>query len=189
MSLSRTAVLVSAGVIVGLVAGGTTVAVAASSAKTVKVCTTKKGVVRSADAKGRCPKKSKKQAINVRGPAGSRGAPGVAGARGPSDAWRIGALNRAEAVKVPAGSYVVNGTVYFGRASATAQCWVWHQDSPTGSSGIGSFLTGANAVATLAVSDAFTVTATSDVWVECSGGEGFSVTPRVTVLAVGTLHD
>lgn len=190
MSRTRSAVLVTAGVLAGLVVGGTTVAVATSSTKTVKVCTTKKGVVRSADAKGHCPKKSKKRAINVRGPQGVPGAKGATGARGPSEAWALRSLNRANAVKVPPGSYVANGTVHFGKATADAQCWLWHQTSASGSAAIGSFFPGSNTTATLPVSDAFTVTAPSDVWVECSGvAAGYSMQPRLAMIAVATLRE
>ncbi|MGH1565127.1 hypothetical protein [Mumia sp. DW29H23] len=190
MSRTRTAVLVTAGVIAGLVAGGTTVAVASTATKTVKVCTTKKYVVRSADAQGRCPKKTKKRAVNVRGPQGPQGVKGATGARGPSEAWTLRALTRPEGVTVPAGSYVVNGTVYFGRATADAQCWLWHQTSASGSAAVGSFFPGSNTTATLPVSDAFTVTATSDVWIDCSGvAAGYSMQPRLAMIAVGTLHE
>lgn len=81
----RPSLLIVAGLVLGLLIGGTTVAIAATSGSTVKVCTTSKGVVRSASTSGACPKKTTKKTINVTGPAGAQGAvgpQGVAGAKG-----------------------------------------------------------------------------------------------------------
>ncbi|WP_370619487.1 hypothetical protein [Mumia sp. Pv 4-285] len=123
MKLTRTAALVAGGVVLGLVAGGTATAVAVSSAKAVKVCVTKSGVVRAADARGKCPKATKKRAIAVRGPAGLRGAPGVRGPAGTAASVRAWSAPPASYVPVdgydvaissltlPAGSYVVSASV------------------------------------------------------------------------------
>jgi hypothetical protein len=64
--------------------GGTTAA-----AKTVKVCTTRSGVVRSATARGACPRRTTRTRLSVQGvtgapgPRGPQGAPGAEGRRGP----------------------------------------------------------------------------------------------------------
>ncbi|WP_370614914.1 hypothetical protein [Mumia sp. Pv 4-285] len=86
MVSKRSVVLLAAGMVCGLLVGGTT-AYAVSSAKTVKVCVTKAGVVRSANEKGKCPKRTKKRAVAVRGPVGQRGVRGPAGAAGTAMAW------------------------------------------------------------------------------------------------------
>lgn len=78
----RPSLLVATGLAVGLVAGGSTVAIAASSGSTVKVCTTSKGVVRSASSSGTCPRKTSKRTVAVAGPAGATGPQGVPGAQG-----------------------------------------------------------------------------------------------------------
>lgn len=110
MTKSRTTAAVVAAAVGGLLLGGTATAVAVSSAKTVKVCTTSKGVVRSADAKGKCPKKTSKKAVSVRGPAGPRGMTGPRGATGPRGPGAV-ALSAAHppdaqwrVVKTPVGS-------------------------------------------------------------------------------------
>lgn len=66
MTISRTWALVSAGVALGVAIGAGVVAIAAApapQATSVKVCVTKKNVVRSADAAGACPRKTKKKTI------------------------------------------------------------------------------------------------------------------------------
>ncbi|MET0930547.1 MAG: hypothetical protein ABWX74_13590 [Aeromicrobium sp.] len=78
----RPSLLIACGVALGLVVGGTTVAIAASSGPTVKVCTTSKGVVRSASSNGTCPRRTTKRAINVTGPAGPVGPQGSQGLQG-----------------------------------------------------------------------------------------------------------
>jgi hypothetical protein len=82
----RTVAILGALLAVVLIAGGTTWAVAATSTKTVKVCVTKKNVVRSAAANSKCPKGTKAVTINTKGLPGAPGAPGVGGAPGPSGA-------------------------------------------------------------------------------------------------------
>jgi hypothetical protein len=84
----RPSLLIAVALVLGLTIGGATVAIAAGSSSTVKVCTTSKGVVRSASASGKCPKKTVKKTISVAGPAGpagpagSQGAPGAPGGQG-----------------------------------------------------------------------------------------------------------
>ncbi len=106
----------------GLVVGGTATAVAVSQAKAVKVCVTKSGVVRAADAKGKCPKATKKRAIAVRGPVGARGAQGVRGPAGTPaaiHAWSTSAASvlvddydeDIATLTLPAGSYVLSASV------------------------------------------------------------------------------
>ena len=68
----------------GLVLGGVVVADAATTASTVKVCTTKKGVVVSATKAGKCRKGYKKVTLNARGRVGPRGATGPRGPAGPT---------------------------------------------------------------------------------------------------------
>lgn len=83
-----------------LVGGG--VAYAASSKSTVKVCVTPKQVVRSADAKGKCPKKTRSATVNVKGATGPRGATGAKGNPGvPGPVGRPG-NDGAEAVALDA---------------------------------------------------------------------------------------
>ena len=124
MEITRSAALVAGGVVLGLVAGGTATAVAVtSSAKTVKVCVTKSGVVRAANAKGTCPKATKKRAVGVRGRPGPRG---LAGARGPAGsaasvrAWSAPVASNVPidgydvtvtGVSLPAGQYVLSASV------------------------------------------------------------------------------
>lgn len=123
MTKSRTTAAVVAAAVGGLLLGGTATAVAVSSAKTVKVCTTSKGVVRSADAKGKCPKRTSKRAVSVRGPAGPRGVTGPRGATGPRGpgAVALSVVHPADArwrvVKTPVGSintYCAGGSVQAG---------------------------------------------------------------------------
>ncbi|WP_262852867.1 hypothetical protein [Mumia quercus] len=123
MTKSRTTAVVVAAAVGGLLLGGTATAVAVSSAKTVKVCTTSKGVVRSADAKGKCPRKTSKKAVAVRGPAGPRGATGTRGATGPRGpgAVALSAVHPTDAqwrtVKTPVGSistYCAGGSIQAG---------------------------------------------------------------------------
>lgn len=71
------------GLVMGVVATGTTVAVATASGGSVKVCATKGGVVRGAKANGKCPAKSKKRSVSVRGARGPRGFRGARGPQGP----------------------------------------------------------------------------------------------------------
>jgi hypothetical protein len=73
-------------VIVGALVGGGVVAFAASSSKTVKVCTTSKGVVRGASGKGSCPAGTKATSINKTGPVGKTGKTGKTGSAGPQSA-------------------------------------------------------------------------------------------------------
>ncbi|WP_208322932.1 phage tail protein [Mumia sp. ZJ1417] len=73
-----------------LVLGGVVVADAATTARTVKVCTTKKGVVVSATKSGKCRKGLKKVTLNTRGPVGSRGPVGPRGATGPAGTTAFG---------------------------------------------------------------------------------------------------
>lgn len=77
-------IAVSVIAVVAFVGGG--IAHAATSSASIKVCVTSKNVVRSADAKGKCPKKTKAVAINKVGPAGRPGASGPAGAPGAAGA-------------------------------------------------------------------------------------------------------
>ena len=85
MQTHRSILLVAAGVIFGLTAGGTGFVLASSgkaAPAVVKVCVTKKGVVRSANADGTCPDKTSKMKINRAGPAGPAGPTGAAGPAG-----------------------------------------------------------------------------------------------------------
>lgn len=79
----RPSLLIAFGLVLGLLVGGTTVAIAATSSSTVKVCTTSKGVVRSASSSGACPKKTTKKSINVKGQTGATGKTGATGPAGP----------------------------------------------------------------------------------------------------------
>lgn len=111
----RPSLLIGAGVVVGLVLGGTTVAIAASSGSTVKVCTTSKGVVRSASASGACPRRTVKKSIAVTGPsgpAGAAGAPGAPGAKGATGAPGNQGTQGVQGVQGPGSTdfyQVVNG--------------------------------------------------------------------------------
>ncbi|KHL19007.1 hypothetical protein CLV56_3553 [Mumia flava] len=93
-------VLLAAGVVCGLLVGGTAT-YAVSSQKTVKVCVTKSKVVRSANKNGTCPRRTTKKAIAVRGPAGPRGPRGPRGAPGTSSMWGV----VAEDGTIASGSY------------------------------------------------------------------------------------
>ncbi|CAN5154153.1 hypothetical protein BH09ACT10_BH09ACT10_03680 [soil metagenome] len=62
MKISRTAALLALATAAALTVGGASLAVSASK-KDVKVCVTSKGVVRSASASGKCPKKTIKKTI------------------------------------------------------------------------------------------------------------------------------
>ena len=73
-------IAVSVVAVLAFVGGG--IAHAATSSATIKVCVTSKNVVRSADAKGKCPKKTRAVAVNKVGPAGTSGAQGVPGPAG-----------------------------------------------------------------------------------------------------------
>lgn len=97
--------LLVAGVLAaGLVGGGAALAATTSHPKKVTVCVTKKGVVRSASAKGTCPKRTHKVRVNT---AGARGATGPAGAPGATGA--TGAMGPAGVV---AATTVEMGTAY-----------------------------------------------------------------------------
>lgn len=79
---NRTAFL-AAGAIFGLIAGGTTWTIAASSnEQAVNVCVGKRNTVVSAKANGRCPKHSERVRINQTGPTGAPGATGPNGGQG-----------------------------------------------------------------------------------------------------------
>jgi len=106
---SRTYLLRSPlGVAVGaavLVAGGAGMAVGASSThpKTVTVCATKQGVVRTASAKGTCPKHSHRVAIATKGATGPTGATGPAGPIGARGATGAPGLAGPRGAAGPAG--------------------------------------------------------------------------------------
>lgn len=103
----------------GLVAGGTAVAVASSKSKAVSVCVTKGGIVRTAKSSGKCPSHTHKQSIAVKGPAGPRGKTGPKGAAGTAVAWGTvngyalsptvvaGSSNIASVSRVQTGEYCV----------------------------------------------------------------------------------
>lgn len=134
-----------------------------------------------------------------RGPQGAPGAHGAAGAtgpagpagatgpRGPSDAWLLRRLDEANGVRLPAGSYVVSGTVYFGTAAAP-RCTTWHTTGPGTASGTISFGPATNQEYTLPVASSFTAEGPTTVFVECTGGGGASVNPVVTITQVEQLH-
>lgn len=85
MKISPASLVLIAVAGLALVASGAVAAHAAQAAG-VKVCV-KKGVVVGASAKGKCPKKSTKKSVALRGPAGQRGPAGKtgkAGATGPA---------------------------------------------------------------------------------------------------------
>lgn len=88
--------------VIAFIGGG--VADAATSSTTIKVCVTSKNVVRSADAKGKCPKRTKAVAVNKVGPvgaAGRQGVPGPAGAvGGPGPAGAPGVAGKDAATRV-----------------------------------------------------------------------------------------
>jgi hypothetical protein len=125
------------------------------------------------------------------GPAGATGATGQAGARGPSDAWQLTMTGDANAVTVPAGSYVAWGTAYVAvSSSGDVACTLWLGDpagTPTGSRP--SQATPPTGVAewTLPVADQFTLEAPASAWVSCSGPVTSSAA-AVALLQVGTLH-
>jgi hypothetical protein len=121
------------------------------------------------------------------GQTGAAGSPGQTGPRGPSDAWLVNQLGQAHGVALPAGSYVVGGTVYFGTASSP-QCTVWHSTGPGSSTGRISFGPATGATYTLPMADAFTAANATTVWVDCIGGGASSVDPDVIVTQVATLH-
>jgi len=113
---------------------------------------------------------------------GARGAMGDTGARGPSDAWYVGVNGRAAGLTLPAGSYVVTGSVYFGDAEAP-QCTVWH-----GSIGCVSFGPATRAQYTLPIGHVFTLTRPALFYVDCTGGGVSPVLPSVTATQTDTLH-
>ena len=78
MKLPHLAVLVAGVLLIGMLAGGTTVALAAGSS--VRACITHGGLLRSATARGTCPRRTHQVAIGQSGPAG---APGPQGTQGP----------------------------------------------------------------------------------------------------------
>jgi len=90
-------------------------------------------------------------------------------------------------VELPAGSYTISGSVYFGNATAP-QCTIWHTTGPGSASGRSSFGVATRTQFTLAVSDAFTAAAPTTLYVECSGGGTSAISPLVIATQVETLH-
>lgn len=75
-SLAPAALVALVALVAGLLVGGTTVTALAGSERatlSVTVCATGKGVVRSATARGACPKGTTKRKVGVTGPRGPRG--------------------------------------------------------------------------------------------------------------------
>jgi len=79
---SRIALLLGITLLGVLVVGGVTIANAASSSSSVKVCVTGKNLVREASSRNTCPKGTRQRTVNVRGPQGPPGLPGAPGAKG-----------------------------------------------------------------------------------------------------------
>jgi hypothetical protein len=117
------------------------------------------------------------------GPAGPTGSAGATGARGPSDAWALRKTGQNNAITLPAGSFVVGGTVYFGTAPAP-QCTVWHATGPGSAIGRTAFGTPTNGQYTLPIADAFTNTTPQAIWVDCTG----TGSPEIEITQVATLH-
>lgn len=133
MSRSRPVLLVSVGLVAGLLVGGSAVAVAATTGPTVKVCTTSKGVVRSASSSGTCPRKTSKKTISVAGPAGPAGPAGVQGVPGLPGKQGLQGVQGVQGVPGVPGpgttefNYLSNGTsgitvLQLGGINVTAHC-------------------------------------------------------------------
>ena len=122
-------------------------------------------------------------AAGLVGPAGPTGPAGVPGPRGPSDVWTLRKTGQNNAITLPAGSFVVGGTVYFGQARAP-QCTVWHATGPGSATGRTAFGPATNGQYTLPVADAFTTTTPQAIWVECTGASS----PEIEITQVATLH-
>lgn len=123
----RPSLLIAAGLVTGLLVGGTTVAVAATSKSTVKVCATSGGVVRSASSSGSCPKKTTKKTINVKGQTGAPGATGPKGAAGPKGSTGDAGLTGPPGPGTTDFDFTVSGTdglqvVNLGTIVVTAHC-------------------------------------------------------------------
>jgi hypothetical protein len=96
-------------------------------------------------------------------------------------------VGQAQGITLPAGSYIVGGTVYFGDA-ANPDCTLTHTISG-GTVGIGSNGVAAPSTAeTIPMADEFTVSAPSTLWVDCTGGGSSFIDPYITVIQVATLH-
>ncbi|KQY60028.1 hypothetical protein ASD11_11050 [Aeromicrobium sp. Root495] len=83
MRISGRAALAGA-LVAGLVVGGGALAWSATTSSTVKVCVTKKNVVRSASSKNVCPTGTTAVSVNKAGRTGKTGATGATGATGPT---------------------------------------------------------------------------------------------------------